>query len=123
MYTCKEVRSGKLFFRVDEDHFPIAKYSSYAADAKGDYDFGIVGITPAFLDDLYAKTKQGVYRKYEYSGEKSFDEIVPGLWAQVCADSEAGILQRAYTTDYELSAPAKYTDSGQNYTVLFVAVK
>ncbi len=144
MYTCKEVRirannnpngvaaivalwadihSGKIPICADESHFPIAKYSNYESDAEGDYDFSILSVTPDFVDDLYAQARQGIYRKYEYSGEEGFGEIVGKLWSQVYDDSRSGAIQRAYTADYEYSAPAKYTDSGQNYTALFVAVK
>lgn len=117
------VMSGKvpLLAQVAAGEFPIARYSNYESDATGAYDLTILLADAARVEQLEGDAARGAFRRYEASG-KDVAACVTEAWQQVWHDEKAGILQRAYTQDFEVSTPAEYTADGMARCTLYIAI-
>lgn len=119
--------TGKIPLLFDSEHnflagiSPISCYSNYESDEKGDFNLSILGVTSDFFGVLEKETAQGKYKKYEEIGE-SLPECAEKAWAKVWADQNSGVINRAFTADYESTVPAEYTKDGKPHCYLYIAV-
>lgn len=124
-----DIMSGALPVLFDSEHqfqpgiSPVSKYSNYASDENGDYDFSILGVTADFFGKMEEDVDRGIYRKYEESDENGdIGACTRKAWGKVWAEQKEGVLKRAFTVDYESSVPAEYTKDGKARCYLYIAV-
>lgn len=118
------VMSGRipLLTQAAAGEFPIARYSRYENGMDGAYDLTILLASVVRIKQLEDEAVRGIFRRYEASG-RNVATCVAEVWQYVWRDEEAGILQRAYTQDFEVSTPAEYTPDGVARCTLYIAVQ
>ena len=118
-----DVLTGKLSLLAD-GVVPISEYSNYESDEKGDYDISIVGVEHNFFEDIEKEVEKGLYKKYEAVDENGNVEMcTKKAWENVWNDSHSGVLKRAFSVDYESSAPKEFSKDGKAHCYLYIAVK
>lgn len=126
----EDVSSGKLPILFDNEHkfqqgiSPISKYSNYSSDENGDYDFSIMGVTADFFQQIEEKVSKGMYKKYDESNDDGEMVICSKkAWEKVWSEQKSGVINRAFTVDYESSVPAEYTKDGKAHCYLYIAIQ
>lgn len=123
----QDIASGKLPILFDSDHAfqqgisAVSKYSAYAGDEAGDYDLSILGVRADFFRQLENEVSAGRYKKYIETGD-NLAHCAKTAWQMVWDEQKSGVIQRAYTEDYESTVPAEYTKDGKCHCYLYIAV-
>lgn len=124
-----DIVSGALPVLFDSGHqfqpgiSPVSKYSGYASDENGDYDFSILGVTADFFREMEEGVERGIYKKYDESDDNGdMAACTRKAWEKVWAEKKEGVLNRAFTVDYESSVPAEYTKDGKAHCYLYIAI-
>lgn len=123
----QDITSGKLpvLFNSDgqfqEGLSPVARYSNYQSNEKGDYDLSIVAVTGDFFQNMEKEVQKGQYKKYEVSGE-DLSLCARKAWEQVWREQQTGVIQRVFSEDYESTVPAEYAKDGKAHCYLYIAI-
>lgn len=123
-----DITNGKLPLLFDSEHHfqqgisPISKYSNYASDETGEYDFSIIGVTADFFTQMDQKVEKGIYKKYDKSDEDNLKIATKKAWEAVWQDQKNGIIKRQFSEDYESSVPAEFTKDGKSHCYLYIAI-
>lgn len=124
----KDIVSGKIPLMFDsEGQFlqglsPISAYTNYESNETGAYDLRVFTVTADFFAAMDQKAQGGSYKKYDFDGA-DISEAASKAWAKVWEDSQAQVISRAFTEDYESTVPAEYTKDGQAHCYLYIALK
>lgn len=114
---------GQIPHKVDES--VIALYGDYETDKDGEYLL-VIGARVSSLDEIpqgmigyeVPAAKRAVF----VTAEGPLSSIVFNEWKAIWAKEEEGLLERAYTVDYELY-DEQSTDPMKARVKLFIAVK
>lgn len=123
----QDLAGGRLPLLFDSEHqlrqgiSPVSKYSNYESDEHSDYDLTILAVTADFFAMMEKAVGEGRYKKYEAAGE-DLGQCAKKAWADVWNEGEKGMIQRAYTEDFESTVPAEYTKDGKAHCYLYIAV-
>ena len=101
---------------------PISSYSDYESDEKGKYNLSVMSVTVDFFAKMEELVAQGKYIKIDESGE-TITDCANKAWSKVWQLTASGEMNRAFTIDYESTAPAEYTKDGKTHCYLYIAVK
>ena len=125
----KDIVSGKLPILFDSEHnflqgiSPVSRYSNYASDESGDYDFSILGVKMNFFEAMEAEVSKGSYKKYDISDDTGdIAACTKKAWEMVWSAQKSGEISRSFTEDYESTVPAQYTKDGKAHCYLYIAV-
>lgn len=101
---------------------PVSIYSDYESDENGDYNLSIASVTADFFANMEKSVAQGKYIKIDESGETIAD-CANKAWLKVWEMSAKGELKRAFSTDYESTIPAEYSNDGKAQCYLYIAIQ
>jgi predicted transcriptional regulator YdeE len=124
----QDIGSGKLPLLFDSEHAfqqdvsPVAKYSNYASDEKGDYDLSIIAAAPDFFQKIEAEVIAGKYKKYDESGD-DISTCARNAWWKVWSEQQSKEVCRAFSEDFECSVPSEFSQDGKAHCILYIAVK
>lgn len=126
----EDISSGKLPVLFDSAHnfrdgiSPVSKYSNYSSGESGEYDLTVMTVTSKFFQEMEEKVRQGFYKKYDEADEAGdLGRCTGKAWEKVWSQQKAGLLQRAFTEDYESTVPREYTKDGKAHCYLYIAVQ
>jgi predicted transcriptional regulator YdeE len=126
----QDIESGRLPILFDNNHgggeeLPIvSKYSNYASDESGDYDFSIMRVAFDFFQDIEKSVISGKYLKYDESDDNNdLGECAKKAWGKVWSEQKSGKIIRAFSADYETFIPAKHAKDGKIHCFLYIAIK
>lgn len=126
----QDVASGKLPILFDSNHHfqqgisPVSKYSHYATDETGDYDYSIIGVTAAFFKKMEVLVSEGRYKKYEVRDDcGDIGVCTKKAWEMVWDNQKKDVIHRAFTEDYESAVPPEYTKDGKAHCYLYISVE
>lgn len=124
----RDISSGKLPILFNSDHqflqgiSPVSQYSHYESDETGYYDLSIMAVTSDFFVGAEAAVAAGKYKKYDVA-DKDLAVAAKRAWEQVWREQKGGVIQRAFSVDYESTVPAEYTKDGAAHCYLYIALK
>lgn len=126
----RDILNGVLPVLFDTDHslqqgiLLVAKYSDYEQNEQGTYSLTIAGVSELFFQQLEIQLELGRYKKYVVSDESGDVTVCTRIaWQKVWLEQKTGIIQRAFTVDYESSVPTAWSKDGKAHCTLYIAVK
>lgn len=109
---------------IQPGSFPVCRYSNYASNETGDYDFTIMMVNQEFHVNMQQLLDQKAMVLYELtSNENDLLECTQKAWQQVWADQQKGVIKRSFSEDYECSIPSEASDDGLAHCILYIAIQ